>query len=179
VPGGTGASGRPAAARGGQRGNTAWISPLVWSADKGSSFYPLVWFINARRLEPNTTARAGAGLRPEGPSSGRDRGSRSRSHFRGDAKPPTCMEVPSSCRCCRLVARCASPSGARCVDRGTGACQQWSRHASMPAPKLPGLTADATPWAAMCLRNQQWTRAGWFRQLRPLFPRIFCRAYPG
>jgi hypothetical protein len=76
----------------------------------------------------------------EGPGFGR--GCISQSHFRGDAKPPACMEVPSSCRCCRV--RCHVCRPRRWSSRGPGyRCKPTVEPRQQPT--LTHLTAVAAP----------------------------------
>ena len=74
--------------------------------------------INAEPCGPSTSAREGAGLWLEGPGFGR--GVRKPDPLSWVNRPPACMEVPRTCRWCRIVARCAGTDGGNRVLRDTG-----------------------------------------------------------
>ena len=74
--------------------------------------------INAEPCGPSTSAREGAGLWLEGPGFGR--GVRKPDPLSWVNRPPACMEVPRTCRWCRIVARCAGTGGGNHVLRDTG-----------------------------------------------------------
>jgi hypothetical protein len=70
----------------------------------------LINLINAGPCGPSTSAREGAGLWLEGPGFGGVLRKPEPLSWVCQARP-ACMEVPNTCRWCRIVARCAGTGG--------------------------------------------------------------------